>query len=267
MSDARSKVESWVKGFTDNVRADTTQTEGLEDFSLSKKPRKKKTEDLSGVVETLTDALKEGGRKRSVKHWRRLACQHLGIKKMGAKRWEALVAYAMEHGMFHVEQHGSGSSTFDTLIPDAVEEPELVEEEVEHIATTMFGCPKDEEDDDDEGPPPPPEGPLGPKTFPCGHMGWGKEAEHEAARAEGKCCANWKSLPNWRTRGLTHAVPLNQRRSVEKQTGMGWPGLCCDPATGLYIGGNANDCRYYHTGPERCAVHGGGSTSRGSGKD
>jgi len=261
MSDARSKVESWVKGFTSNVRADTTQTEGLEDFSLSKKPSKKKKEDLSGVVETLTAALKEGGRKRSVKHWRRLACQHLGIKKMGAKRWEALVAYAVEHSMFHMEQHGSGSSAFDTLILDVVEESDFEPEEVEHIATTMFGCP-----DDDEGPPPPPEGPVGPKTFPCGHMGWGKEAAHEAARIEGKCCANWKSQPDWRIRGLKDAVPMNQRRSAEKESGSGWPGLCCDPTTGHYIGGLANDCRHYHNGPERCVVHG-GSTSRGSGKE
>jgi len=63
-------------------------------------------------------------------------------------------------------------------------------------------------------------------------------------------------MANWEVRGLTQPVPVNQRRSVEKaSTPWGWPGLCCDPKTHLYIGGLGNDCRYYHKGPERCVVH------------
>ena len=260
MSDARSKVEGWVKGFTSNVRADTTKTEGLEGFSLTSKASANK-KDLSEVVGLLAESLKEGGRKRSIKHWRRLACQHLGIKKMGAKRWDALVEYAVEHGMFHVEPYGSGSSTFDTLILDmveAVETPEVETPEVEPESRRL--------DDDDEGPPPMPDGPIGPTTSPCGHRAWGKESEHEAARAAGKCCASWKNQPDWRVLGLTHPVPKGTRRTAEKQEGLGWPGLCCDPETGFYIGGLANDCRHYHSGPERCVVHQRGTISRGGGK-
>jgi len=91
---------------------------------------------------------------------------------------------------------------------------------------------------------------------PCGHFSWASPEEDEAARAEGKCCGNWKHLPKWEVRGLYSPVPEGQRRSPEKQRiEWGWPGLCCDPKTGLYIGGIGNDCRYYHKGSERCVVH------------
>lgn len=259
MSDARSKVESWVKGFTSSVRADTTKSDGLEDFSLkTKKPRTKKKEDHRGVVSYLhecMDPCSMGGRKKSMKHWRRLACQHLGITKMGAKKWEAIVACGVEHDMFHVEQCGSGKNAYSTLVPN--EEP-FEEETPPQIPVRVA------KEDDDE-PPVLPDGPTGPSTFPCGHMGWGKPEEHEAARAEGKCCAGWKHQPDWRVRGLIKPVPMNSRRSPERERALGWQGLCCDPETGFYIGGLANDCRYYHNGPERCVVHGGGSKpERGS---
>jgi hypothetical protein len=87
-------------------------------------------------------------------------------------------------------------------------------------------------------------------------MAWASPEQDEAARAEDKCCGNWKHPPKWEVRGLYFPVPEGQRRSHEKQrVEWGWPGLCCDPKTGLYIGGVGNDCRYYHTGPERCVVH------------
>lgn len=106
-------------------------------------------------------------------------------------------------------------------------------------------------------PPPPPEKEVTRRAVhhPCGHLSWASPEQDEAARAEGKCCGNWKHLPNWTVRGLHTPVPHSHRRSPEKEGGMGWPGLCCDPVTGLYIGGVGNDCRYYHNGPERCVVH------------
>ena len=89
----------------------------------------------------------------------------------------------------------------------------------------------------------------------CGHMSWATPEQDEAARAEGKCCGNWKHQPSWSVRGLLYPVPENQRRTVEKERSGGWPGLCCDPTTGLYIGGVGNDCRYYNAGKARCMVH------------
>ena len=106
-------------------------------------------------------------------------------------------------------------------------------------------------------PPPPPEKEVTRRAVhhPCGHLSWASPEQDEAARAAGKCCGNWKHLPNWTVRGLHTPVPHSHRRSPEKEGGMGWPGLCCDPKTGLYIGGVGNDCRYYHNGSERCVVH------------
>lgn len=90
---------------------------------------------------------------------------------------------------------------------------------------------------------------------PCGHLSWASPEQDEAARAEGKCCGNAKHQPNWSVRGLHTPVPENQRRTIEKERGGGWPGLCCDPATGLYIGGVGNDCRHHDAGKNRCVVH------------
>jgi len=109
---------------------------------------------------------------------------------------------------------------------------------------------------------------------PCGHLSWALPEQDEAARVEGKCCGNWKQLPSWAVRGLHTPVPVNQRRTVEKERIAGWPGLCCDPATNLYIGGVGNDCRYRDGGKVRCVVHAvplvppeaGGGEGDGSGK-
>lgn len=90
---------------------------------------------------------------------------------------------------------------------------------------------------------------------PCGHLSWASPEQDEAARAEGKCCGNAKHQPNWSVRGLHTPVPENQRRTIEKERSAGWPGLCCDPVTGLYIGGVGNDCRHHNATSTRCVVH------------
>ena len=184
MSDARKQVENWVKGFTSSVRADTTASEGMEDFSLGKKKKAKK-------------------KARSV------------VVEEPPK--EAVVV------------------SKPPPIPDDDEEPDI------------------------------PTGACGPKILPCGHHGWGTKKEHAAARAEGKCCAQWRAQPDWYTVGLTKPVPIHMRRSADKIASGGWPGMCCDPETGLYIGGIGNNCAHHHDGPERCVVHqkGGHPSKRG----
>lgn len=108
---------------------------------------------------------------------------------------------------------------------------------------------------------------------PCGHLSWALPEQDEAARVEGKCCGNWKQVPSWAVRGLHTPVPVNQQRTLERERSAGWPGLCCDPATNLYIGGVGNDCRYRDGGKVRCVVHAvplvppeAGSEGDGSGK-
>jgi hypothetical protein len=102
--------------------------------------------------------------------------------------------------------------------------------------------------------PPLPEPPLKSRHHPCGHLSWASPEQDEAARAEGKCCGNWRQPPNWEVRGLHTPLPENQRRTLARERGGGWPGLCYDPETGLYIGGVVNDCRRQE-GEVRCAVH------------
>ena len=131
------------------------------------------------------------------------------------------------------------------------------------------------QDDDSAAWPPP--GYVSPVTYRCGHTNHKGDGVTEddpkqvAARAEGHCCeahrkasvkadnAEWKRPANirveWRVRGLWDPVPETLRRTPEKEQSMGFPGLCCDPETGLYIGGLGNSCQYYNKASVRCAVH------------
>jgi hypothetical protein len=94
-----------------------------------------------------------------------------------------------------------------------------------------------------------------PTMLACGHWNWYPEDKQTEAREQGFCCdaGRTKVPPDWRVKGLTHAVPMSLRRSAERERGTGFPGLCCHPETGLFIGGLANDCRRYST--DRCVVH------------
>jgi hypothetical protein len=110
------------------------------------------------------------------------------------------------------------------------------------------------------------------RVFPCGHANSTSKNDPQQvlARTEGHCCYAWQlasekaaqveyGVPqlavDWYVRGLTYPIPEQRRRSKESEATGGWPGLCCDPDTGLYIGGVGNNCRRHHKGPERCIVH------------
>lgn len=92
----------------------------------------------------------------------------------------------------------------------------------------------------------------------CGHCDFGSDAEHEAARAEGRCCGGadkGRMIHWWALAGrFVRPVPPRERRSKARE-GAGYPGLCCDDA-GLYVGGVGNDCRYYRpAGSNLCTYH------------
>lgn len=91
----------------------------------------------------------------------------------------------------------------------------------------------------------------------CGHMDWAGDAANEVARSEGRCCANHRHPIFWsHLRGeYVRPLPQHHRRTLEKERGPGFPGHCCDD-DGFYIGGVANDCRYYSPDDRRCVVHG-----------
>jgi hypothetical protein len=144
------------------------------------------------------------------------------------------------------------------------------------------------EEPPEPSPPEPEEPPVKPraptKVFRCGHTQYQSHTLEEdsptqvAAREGGFCCErlrveterakrmNPSAKPHvhvdWYVRGLYEPLPDTQRRTLERQRGPGWPGMCADPETGLYIGGLGNDCRHYHEGPERCVVHAKPKSSR-----
>ena len=86
-----------------------------------------------------------------------------------------------------------------------------------------------------------------PRILPCGHVDWSPH-ETEDAQAKGLCCAGavYNYAITWTVAGLRRPVPPKLRR-VRKGK-IGFPGYCCDPTTGLYIGGLGNDCRRYGLG-------------------
>ena len=186
------------------------------------------------------------GRRRKVWHWATIARDALGVRRMSSKRWELILGVGKKEGLFEVDEDSLSFPTLKLMAPESFEEFEV--EEVEPRPNPKRESWKGFELTG---------GPCGPKMLECGHFDWFSPKDHEEARAAGKCCAGWKDSVNWHVLGLVKPVPLTRRRTKEKSAGGGWPGLCCDPNTHLYIGGVGNDCR--HTkGKAKCEVHGGG---------
>lgn len=98
------------------------------------------------------------------------------------------------------------------------------------------------------------------RMLDCGHMDWYGDDQNQAARAAGFCCEGGrkKVVVSWQDlRGqYVRPIPAHARRTMERERGSGFPGLCCDHE-GYYIGGMVNDCRYKPQDDRRCVVHGG----------
>lgn len=285
MADINKLIEQFAAGVKSSTREDVTSgnLDGFKDFSLSPKPTPKAATPRKTTTPTVTpleaaQAVREavaakGGRRPKVAYWKPVAAKALGISKLFAKRWQAVLDAGIDAGLFRIDTETLAHPILVALDPEP--EPE-VEEPVVAARPRVV---KDT-DDFDYNAPWPPEGWVAPVPFPCGHTnhkGHGvteDDPKQVAAREEGFCCAAAQQATaerarlnpgmssnvvhlhiNWRVRGLTHPVPMGLRRTPEREQGQGWPGLCCDPESGLYIGGLGNNCRHYHTGPERCVNH------------
>lgn len=282
MADVNKLIEQFAAGVKSSTREDVTSgnLEGFKDFNLSAKPatpRKTTTPTVTPLeaAQAVREAVAaKGGRRPKVAYWKPVAAKALGISKLFAKRWQAVLDAGIEAGLFRIDTETLAHPILVALDPEP--EPEVEEP----VAVTRPRVVEDNDDFDYDRLGTLPEGWVGPVTFPCGHRnhkGHGiteDDPKQVAARAEGFCCAAAQQAAadharlnpgmstrsvhlhiDWRVRGLTHPVPMGLRRSPEREGGPGWPGLCCDPETGLYIGGLANNCRHYHDGPERCVVH------------
>lgn len=261
-------IEDWAKARTDSTRVGIdAPLEGLEGFSLSSTPGTP----LDAAHAVREAVMAKTGRRPKVDSWKPVAAKVLGISRLFAKRWQAVLDAGIEAGLFRID---SDTLSHPIIVPCEITEPEPV-------VVTADPRPKVKAEPDapvDSGLP---EGWKPPAVLPCGHTNWPHHGTTEddpkqvAARADGFCCAahavatatHHRLNPgtktkaalavNWQVRGLHHPVPKALRRSPERQSGPGFPGLCCDPETGLYIGGVGNNCRHHHGGKTRCVVHGG----------
>lgn len=286
MADINKLIEQFAAGVKSSVREDVTtgDLEGFEDFSLSTKPTLKTKAAPTPAKNTLAKATAleaahavraavaaKGGRRPKVDYWKPVAAKTLGISKLFAKRWQGVIDAGIDAGLFRIDTEALAHPILIALDP----EPEAAPEEVEHVVKTRAVA--QDKDDFDYSAVWPPPGYVSPVTYRCGHTnhkGHGvteDDPKQVAARAEGHCCeahrrasqkannAEWKRPANirieWRVRGLWDPVPDNLRRTPEKEQSLGFPGLCCDPETGLYIGGLGNSCHYYNEGSVRCAAH------------
>lgn len=251
-------IEDWAKARTDSTRVSVdAPLEGLEGFSLPSTP---------GTPLDAAKAVREAvaaktGRPKKVDSWKPVAAKVLGMSRLVKKRWQAVLDAGIEAGLFRIDSDTLSFPILVALDPEITADPKP--EITEQVDSGL------------------PEGWVPPKVLPCGHTNWPHHGTTEddpkqvAARANGFCCAAHAAATathhrlnpstkqraalsvNWRVKGLHEPVPMDLRRTPEREGGPGFPGLCCDPETGLYIGGLGNNCRHYHGGTARCVVHGG----------
>ena len=263
-----SMIEEWAKARTTSVRESVdAPLDGLEGFSLTQTP----ATPLDAAKAVREAVAAKTGRRPKVDYWKPVAAKALGISRLFQKRWQGVLDAGIEAGLFRID---SDTLSFPILValdpePEIIPEPIKVERPKRRTTTEIISDLSSTLPDDW----------TAPVTFPCGHVNWPHDGLTEddpkqvAAREAGHCCARVhkatvemrrlnpgtkQSAPvqiNWQVRGLHHPVPKALRRSPEREASGGFPGLCCDPDTGLYIGGIGNNCRHYHKGKERCVTH------------
>lgn len=280
MTDINKLIEDFASGVKSSTRSDLdAPLEGFEGWSATAP-----TDTLSALealadptpldaAKAVYDALKaHQGRRRKVDGWKKVASKTLGMTRLSAKRWQGVLDAGIEAGLFALDET---SLSYPVLAPLNPVIHEIMEPEI--TGPVVADSPEiSEPEPETEWPPP---GWVAPVVFKCGHTNYksnGLTEDHPtqvAARADGHCCDRHRQATiqhrklnpatngrphlrvDWTVRGLHQPVPAGLRRTPEREAGPGWPGLCCDPKTGLYIGGLGNNCRHYHKGKERCPAH------------
>jgi hypothetical protein len=183
---------------------------------------------------------------------KQIAREALGLTRMGQKRYDSIVQVGIGASLFvRIEEVAFKGKTYPGVGPA--------------VALPKKSAPAPKPQARSKAPPQKMSG-GGPAILSCGHTQWnhaGSEdhPDQKAARQAGFCCLAAQAADargirppiHWAVRGLKHPVPENLRLTSEKMDGPGYQGLCCDPKTGLYIGGIGNDCR--REGKKRCEAH------------
>lgn len=198
-------------------------------------------------AEAVAAAVAASGGSLRLSKAKRVARGASGITRMGVKRWEKILSQGAEAGLFSVAEGYLKLPEAKVETPAAPPEPPS-----EPVAAEVGAAPVNW---------------TPPAVLECGHTNYAapdpQDPAHVEAREHGFCCAEARLASarqkaalsvDWRVRGLSSSVPEKFRRSRDRHNGPGFPGLCCDPKTGFYIGGVGNDCRYAK-GKKRCTVH------------
>jgi len=209
----------------------------------------------------------KGGKRPSVDSWKSVAAKVLGLKRLVTKRWQGVLDVGVEAGLFTIDTEALSYPIIVAAESLPEPEPEVLPEPEPERKAAPSTVPTKLPDDW-----------VPPRTFRCGHSNWPGQGLTEdapkqvAAREAGFCCArvaeadatskrlnpHVQATPpvpiEWRVKGLYEPVPVKMRRTAEREAGLGWPGLCCHPETGLYIGGVGNNC-LGNTDKSRCVVH------------
>ena len=256
-------IEGWATGSSSRVPKEVSE----------KRPLSSKRPTPLDAAEAIREAvLNSTGHRKSVPHWAKVAREVLGAKRLSQKRYDAVLDAGYAAGLFKLD---SDTLSYPILVPleppeEEVEEPAPPPKAVAAKpppARTEPALPKEGEWD-----------PLCP--LPCGH--WSHQAVPDPDRqpamlstggpkfftktvkVEGPgpelcpgCASGVPGDPRHQTGEWLTPVPEGHRRTVAKSEPSypGFPGLCTDPKTGFYIGGLANRCNRYHSGPERCVYH------------
>jgi hypothetical protein len=252
--------------------------------------------DSPGTVEDAARAVRDAvlahtGRRRPVKAWKSVAGKVLHISRLYTKRWQEVLDKGIELGLLKID---TDSLSYPVLIGIPEPEPEPVDEEWEALKADQERRAALLASRNKVRPPPPATPPEDwkPATYlDCGHWNYQTHlkseedyTDSEKARlakarkdkaeygmvkprftvlietpADCPACKAGKPPDSYQHQKGKHKTPVpeRQRRTEEREQGLGWPGLCTDPKTGLYIGGIANNCRHANPKGPWCVVHGG----------
>jgi hypothetical protein len=256
-----SMIETWATGLGEATRVPATAgAEGdLAGFSLT--PAKEAEATPLDAARAVREAVvADTGRRKHLKTWSSVARKVLGLGRLSAKRYDEVLEAGYSAGLFRLDEE---SLSYPILVAlDPKPEPKVEPEPEASPAPTRSTY----------VPTPIPEDWDPPTHLPCGHwnhqlvrntdtvsgfptiatVASGPGPDHCPACADGKTGNPRYQVGEWRK-----PVPVAHRRTKEKSDPSypGFPGLCTDPETGLYIGGLANNCARHHDGDERCEVH------------
>lgn len=221
------------------------------------------------------------GRRKSLGHWRKLVGDALGVSRLSQKRYDAVLQVGESLGLFTID---SDTGSYPFLVRTQTQE---VEPEPEPVAEPEAPEILYRSTDDLEPTPPAQTVPTdpGPDWDPPGHLDCGHwthqkvmKTEEECSESEKKRLSDPQSVKPYKMIRVTtpddchycklgrpadsyqhqkgryrQPVPMGKRRTVERDQGLGWPGLCCDEE-GYYIGGLTNNCQSSGDG-KLCTCH------------